>query len=341
MDEDQEATLGIGAVSRRTGLTPDLLRVWERRHRAVTPERTDGGTRLYRERDVRRLEMLARLVGRGHRIGSLAALSDDALLELLGRSPAAPRSAAAADLAEVGFEAWLENALESILAVDSAALEDQLTRLFLVLGPRAFTLEVALPLLVRVGDLWAAGELSIAAEHATVEVLRTLLGGTLRRRAHRPDAQRVVFATPTGHRHEFGALAAALLASEHGVDAIFVGADLPIDEIAFAAARTGAEAVVLGLSACLAEAWTEAGEGSEARSGLEALREALPREVMLCIGGLPEATDREDVGALLKRLDVMVFSSLSDFDERVARHGRIPSARDSVAEAGAGDRVTR
>lgn len=321
MSNQDEGTLGIGVVARRTGLSADVLRVWERRHRAVAPGRSHGGTRLYSETDVRRLEVLARLVGQGHRIGRLAPLADEELQALDEPNRVAPTDEQRLRLArepitQVGAEApagWLEEAIGFARNVDAAALESQMTTLFLALGPSRFTLEVALPLLVRVGEMWEAGELAIAAEHAASAVLRSLLGGALRHHRVRPSSQRVLFATPSDQRHEFGTLAAAVLAAGHGVDAIYLGADLPASDLALAAMETQAQAVILGLAPCAAD--TVAGEvGSE----LAAFRELLPRDIVLGVGG---AID----DSLRSKSDLVIFESLTAFDEVIQRFGRVPS----------------
>jgi MerR family transcriptional regulator, light-induced transcriptional regulator len=88
-----EQTFRVGAVARMTGLTPDTIRVWERRYQAVEPERSPSGSRLYRREDISRLALLKRLVDAGDRIGGLARL---ALRDLQARldAHAAQRSVA-------------------------------------------------------------------------------------------------------------------------------------------------------------------------------------------------------------------------------------------------------
>lgn len=69
----------IGAVARLTGISPDALRVWERRYRVITPQRSPSGTRLYSEQDVERLRLIKRLVDAGQAIGTVAKLAMDEL----------------------------------------------------------------------------------------------------------------------------------------------------------------------------------------------------------------------------------------------------------------------
>ena len=80
-EEKTEATLGIGCVSRLTGIPMDTLRVWERRYKAVTPRRAEHNRRFYTRADVARLILIKQLVDQGHAVGSIVHLPEDALRE--------------------------------------------------------------------------------------------------------------------------------------------------------------------------------------------------------------------------------------------------------------------
>lgn len=69
----------IGKVSKMTGITPDTLRVWERRYSAVEPERTQAGGRLYTTDDIERLKLIKKLIDNGDSISNLATLSQQQL----------------------------------------------------------------------------------------------------------------------------------------------------------------------------------------------------------------------------------------------------------------------
>lgn len=86
MTAKTEASTGdykIGAVSKLTGISPDTLRIWERRYAVVTPQRSPGGGRLYTTEDIARLKLIRRLVDKGDTIGVIADLSHDELLARL------------------------------------------------------------------------------------------------------------------------------------------------------------------------------------------------------------------------------------------------------------------
>jgi DNA-binding transcriptional MerR regulator len=84
--ETQTSGYRIGAVSRLTGISPDTLRIWERRYDVVTPERSAGGGRLYSSEDIARLKLIGRLVRKGDTIGVVASLSHDELEERLAET---------------------------------------------------------------------------------------------------------------------------------------------------------------------------------------------------------------------------------------------------------------
>src|SRR6188472_3975547 len=91
-------------VAVRTGLTPDLLRAWEKRYGAVAPVRSSGGQRLYSDADVERLSLLARAVEGGRAIGQIANLPLDELQGIVERDARArqpsPSSVTAAESRE-------------------------------------------------------------------------------------------------------------------------------------------------------------------------------------------------------------------------------------------------
>jgi len=79
--EHSETNAGykIGVVARMTGISPDTLRIWERRYAGITPVRTSAGDRLFSADEVARLRLIKQLVDKGDSIGAVAALPMPAL----------------------------------------------------------------------------------------------------------------------------------------------------------------------------------------------------------------------------------------------------------------------
>ncbi len=236
----------IRAVAHMTGLTLDTLRAWERRYRAVVPERGPRG-RLYTEKQVDRLKLLRQAVEQGHSISQAAGLSDAELRQVSrGRAAAADRSnppAASSAPAEA-----IAPVIDRIEHFDFSRAGTELTRLALLLQPKQLVKEVVVPLMRAVGEKFHRGSMNVAQEHMTSALLRNVLGTLIHLYAPRETRARLLFATLPGEMHEFGILAAALIAAGSGLGIVYLGANLPAREIVAAAKRTSADAVTLGVT---------------------------------------------------------------------------------------------
>ena len=69
--------LRIGELSRRSGVSAELLRAWERRYGLLKPARSDGGVRLYSPQDERRVALMREHLGRGLSAAQAARLTLD------------------------------------------------------------------------------------------------------------------------------------------------------------------------------------------------------------------------------------------------------------------------
>lgn len=293
--QTDSARYSLGAVVRLTGLSEHTLRAWERRHGAVTPERSPRGTRRFSADDVARLRLLAAAVEAGERIGDVASLSD---AELEARLDALPRPATP----PVGD---LAGALERL---DSVEVERILGLQLAALGPSAFAREVAAPLLHEVGARWERGEGSIAEEHLLSAATRGILGAALRAAPRADDAPRILFTTPEGERHEFGGLVAAVTAVGAGAAATYLGPDLPVEEVARAVEATGASVVALSIVTL---------PGGAVRRYLRGLRGCLPSATRVWVGG-------SGVDAAAREIEGVESLTLDELERDIARLRRRP-----------------
>lgn len=244
----------IRVVAQRTGLTPATLRAWERRYGVVEPHRSDGGQRLYSDRDVARLLRLRLLSEAGRPISLVAVLGDGEAEALLqedrdqarpGRRNGAPREEGPGP--GVGAARITESAFRRVQALDAEGLELTLRRAAVTLGAHPFLEEVLGPLLHRVGSAWEEGELTPAQEHLCTAVTERVLGWLAE--PSTPDARgpRLVVATLPGERHGLGARLVAAAAALEGWRVTHLGIDLPPADIAAAAKSLEAAAVAVSL----------------------------------------------------------------------------------------------
>lgn len=295
----------IRAVSKLTGVGIDTLRAWERRHAAVTPQRDDRG-RLYTDADIERLRLLRDAVGRGHSIGQIAGLGEAELRHLAGRAASSRALNAAPRTETVGAD--IESLRTAVRQFDRDRLELDLRRAAALLKPADLLSDLIVPLLTRVGDDWHAGQISIAHEHFASEIVRNLIGSMLSAQGRGDQARRLLFTTPPGELHELGILGAALLASTGGLGTLYLGPDLPADNILSSASSAAVDVVVIGIAT--------ASTASSAVPTLVSLARHLPRHVELWVGGSSASLVAGRVGSR-----PLILSSYADFERELARLG--------------------
>lgn len=300
----------IQVVSRLSGLSPHVIRVWEKRYGAVTPVRTGTNRRLYSEEEIQRLRLLSRATAAGHRIGNIAqlALPDlERLVSALGSGLSAsthlPGNGGASDpvqgirLAD-GFEdrngiaagaggagsAGMANdgglvraALEATRSFSSTQLVGVLEQGAVRFGHNGVLHRVICPLAREVGEMWQRGEATAAHEHFASALIRDFLARSARPFAIPEGAPRLVVATPSGQLHELGAVIVAAAASNLGWRVIYLGANLPAVEIAGAAIQNGVRAVLLSL--------IYPADDRQLVGELVQLRRCLPTGVSIVCGG--------------------------------------------------------
>ncbi len=235
-------------VARLTGLSPHTIRVWERRYGAVVPERTAGNTRRYSSADVRKLSLLREATELGYPIREVAAMATDALTELVERERTGDPTGDGGEV-EAGDDRqrMIERYLGHIGEFDLHRSMAILSRAAAFLDPHAFIMEVALPVMRESGDRWESGAFTVAHEHAVTAQMRGVLDALMRQAAPLPGAPQIVVGTPSGHMHEFGALGAAQLAATRGFEPVYLGPDVPEDDVLAALEGSRADLVLLAL----------------------------------------------------------------------------------------------
>ena len=266
-----EAKYRVGMVAKMTGLSTHTLRMWEKRYVAVLPKRTEAGGRLYTDADVARLRLLHELVESGHSIGGIAKLSDADLRHMTASFPAPPSQPAVQHLPEL--RSRVMKAIEQLRIQDA---EQMLSRAALSTEPSEFLQMVVAPVLVEIGERWQRGELRIAHEHAGSTIMRGLLFSLMRLYPANDSRRRAVIATPAKEDHELGALMVSMLAAMHGWSVLYLGPDLPAEEIAYAVTDTHADLLMLSITNL---------KPKESQREIAAIEAAIPERVRVLVGG--------------------------------------------------------
>jgi MerR family transcriptional regulator, light-induced transcriptional regulator len=222
----------IGELSRRSGVSPELLRAWEQRYALLQPLRSDGGFRLYTPEDERRIAVMRSHLARGLSAAEAARLT---LEEERAPAPRAESPALERDARE------LRDALDGL---DEGTAQAALDRLLAGFSIETVLREVLLPYLRELGERWERGEVSVAQEHFASQLLRGRLLG-LARGWDRGAGPRALLACMPGEHHDLGLIAFGLGLRERGWRILFLGPDTPLDTLGDTVAALQPAAVVL------------------------------------------------------------------------------------------------
>lgn len=282
--------VGIAAVERDTGISKDMLRIWERRYGFPQPLRDAAGERVYPADQVQRLRLLKRLLDAGHRPGRVVTADTQTLEALLGqragRSGAPEAASAAGAESAVSPPAELARCLELLRVHDVGGLRRLLSQVVLRLGLVAAVLDLIAPLTTQVGELWMRGTLQVFEEHMYSECLQQVLrqaiqAGPALALSERP---RVLLTTLPGEQHGLGLLMVEALMTMEGCQCLSLGVQTPLEELPRAAAVHGADIVALSFSGYLS--------ATTVQRGLAQLRSLLPATTELWAGGSASALRR-------------------------------------------------
>lgn len=282
----------IRVVSRRTGLSPHVIRVWEKRYQAVVPARTSKNRRLYSDEDIRKLSLLSSLIKEGRRIGDIAHLPIDELESMLAEDRAAVAQYSGTPLikregSDGSVEDHLERCIQLAINMEDDELMAELIEAHVQLGEIRLMDELIMPMLERIGELWEQGRLRVAEEHLVSATLRTFLGNLTMNHSPAADSPHMTVTTPEGHVHEYGALIAAAVAVSEGWRTSYMGPSLPAEEAVAAIRTKGSTAVALSI------VFPEA--SSRVLDELKKLARLVPANCKLIVGGSGIARFREQL----------------------------------------------
>lgn len=225
--------LRIGELSRRTGVSVELLRAWERRYGLLAPSRTAGGFRLYGDDDERRVRRMLQYLDAGVSAGEAARLALEEPVKV-------DASEAASDTRSHRSSLALREALDRF---DGHSANEALDRALDEFTLDTVLRDVVLPYLRELGARWERGEASVAQEHFASTLLRGRLLGLARGWGDGIGPLALLACVP-GEDHDLGLICFGLALRARGWRIVYLGADLPSTSLADAAARLRPSLVV-------------------------------------------------------------------------------------------------
>jgi MerR family transcriptional regulator, light-induced transcriptional regulator len=237
--DDNRPVFNLKAVVQETGLRPDTLRAWERRYGLPHPGRSEGGHRLYTARDIEMLRWLAFRQEEGMSISRAVALwqrleaegHDPLVAKPYGPAAAGPPAATATFAGGNTLSDLRASWLDACLNFDETGAEQSLIHAFALYPPEVVCVELLQKGLKIVGDGWYEGKVSVQQEHFTSALARRRLQAILAATPAATRAGRILALCAPGEQHTFGLLIATLFLRRQGWSVLYLGADVPLDEL--------------------------------------------------------------------------------------------------------------
>lgn len=224
----------IRVLSEQTGVPATTLRAWERRYGLLKPKRTPKGHRLYTNDDVDMVRQVVTLLEDDYTISkAISAIR-------LGEAREKPAEETPSHW--VGIRKRFSRAIETF---DENLLDSAYNEALSLYPIDIVTINLIRPLLIQLGEEWERRPTGIAEEHFFTAYLRNKIGARMHHAAGRNQGKRLLVACLPGEHHELGVLLFALSAMTRGYRILYLGADLPLEQVKLVAGNIDIQGILL------------------------------------------------------------------------------------------------
>jgi|TARA_B110000211_G_C13972804_1_gene505736 DNA-binding transcriptional MerR regulator len=291
---------GINVISNASGVMPHTIRTWEKRYQIFTPERSQGGQRIYSEVDLDKAKLLVALIDQGHTISSLAKYSLQNLRSLLVVNKSEDSES---DKKFISFE--IKKLLKHLKKFDIDLVASVMQHLRLSIGVKEFIFKIVLPVIHEIEKLSFKGMYSVTQEHIISTIVRDQLH-QINLANEGPNSDRFALVTPEGNLHELPILIAEIICHANRIPTNYFGASHPAECLSEAVNAIKCKTIVMGAISSVQWNYEE-----NIVKYLEKVDEHLRINVEIMLGGgfkvdLPDFKNIEDV---------KFVSSFEDFDK--------------------------
>ena len=231
---------GINVISNASGVMPHTIRTWEKRYQIFTPERSEGGQRIYSEVDLDKAKLIVALIEQGHTISSLAKHSLQDLRSLLVVNKSEDTES---DKMYISFE--IKKLLKHLKNFDIDLVASDMQHLRLSVGVKEFIFKIVLPVMHEIEKFCLKGTYSSTQEHIISTIVRDQLH-QINLANEGPNSDRFALATPEGNLHELPILIAEVICHANRVSTNYFGASHPAECLSEAVNAIKCKTIVMG-----------------------------------------------------------------------------------------------
>ena len=290
----------INVISNACGVKPHTIRTWEKRYQVFTPERSEGGQRLYSEVDLTKAKLIVSLIEQGHTISSLARHSLQELRSLL-----VVKNGEVSESDRMFTSLEIKKLVQHLANFNIDLVASGMQYLRLSLGVKEFIFKIVLPVIHEIEKLALKGIYSVTQEHIISTIVRDQLG-QINLANEGPNHDRFALATPEGNLHELPIMIAEIICNANRFSTNFLGASHPAECLSEAVNALKCKTIVIGVIS--SAQWNYE---KNIVPYLESMDKYLKNSVKVILGGGREVDFPE-----FKNIEnVKVVKSFEDFDK--------------------------
>jgi hypothetical protein len=232
----------ISQLSRYSGIKPHTIRMWEQRYNALTPNRSEGNTRYYDNKQLRRLLNIVSLLDSDYKVSELCSMPDTKLFKIVEELPGKVKGN---DINEF----FVLQLVSAGMIYDELHFDKTFSHCLLRYGIKDAYIKVIYPMLHRVGIMWTTNVMEPAAEHFISNLVRQKLFTVIDSLpAAKPTEDLWLLFLPENEFHEIGLLFAYFLIRQSGRKVVYLGSNVPLESLFVAVKETSPEKMLLFLT---------------------------------------------------------------------------------------------
>ena len=248
---DRKKTFTVQELATLVGVSTSALRAWERRYALFSPDRTQGGHRQYGHDDLQLFWYISHLRSLGWDLKQVANLGREALLI----QAAEFFELKVVQESDSKFRSPYDDIMRAMRQNNTELAIEGMEKLYAMATSSLRFADLAIEIMMRVGEAWHRGEISVAAEHALTARVKHMLLGLLYLPPPSPQVNTpvplVLCATLTDEQHELGLLRVSIYLKHWGYRVCYLGANTPVVEIAEHVASTAPQMLLISAVATL------------------------------------------------------------------------------------------
>lgn len=212
----------IKELEQLSGIKAHTIRIWEKRHNIISPQRTATNIRYYSDEDLKKIINVSMLNTHGLRISKIAQMSAEEINSLILEKSEAKTDA----------NIYIDQLVVAMVSMEEELFEKTLDQVVKKIGLEECVTQIIYPFMEKIGVLWQTKKINPAQEHFISNLIRQRIIVSI---ASLPmpgkKARKAMLFLPEGEVHEIGLLFFNYITRKRGISTLYLGQSVPYQDL--------------------------------------------------------------------------------------------------------------